>query len=92
MDPPDGLEHIWEWFVLIAPSLGMGAGLFQEIDAFCRLRRIEMCPWEVSMLWMLHAIQNTSRRDGTSNAAATTGTGVAAVMRGLRAKREETRA
>lgn len=74
--------------MFIAPSLGMGAGLFQEIEAFCRLRRIEMCPWEVSMLWMLHGIQNISRGEGKSSPAASTGSGVAAVMRGIKAKRE----
>lgn len=66
----------------------MGAGLFQEIDAFCRLMRVEMDPWEVSMLSLLHSVQNASRGDGGSSQSATTGTGVAAVMRGLKAKRE----
>ena len=66
----------------------MGAGLYQEIEAFCRLKRVEMDPWEVSMLSVLHSVQNASRGDGGSSTAATTGTGVAALMRGLKAKRD----
>lgn len=75
--------------MFIAPSLGMGAGLFQEIEAFCRVQRIEMSPWEVSMIWMLHGIQSASRGDRSQpSSGASTGAGVAAVMRGIKAKRD----
>lgn len=66
----------------------MGAGLFQEIDAFCRLRRIEMSPWDVSMIWIIHTVHNTSKNYGGRETGASTGAGVAAVLRGLKAKRE----
>lgn len=66
----------------------MGAGLYQEIEAFCRLKRVEMDPWEVSMLAMLNSIHSASRETGRSSPTATTGAGVAAVMRGLKAKKD----
>jgi len=83
---PEALAYLWEWFGDIAPSLGMGAGLFQEIDAYCRLTGVEMGAWDAAMLRVIFGAQQAAGAVKDERNA-TTGSGVVALMRGMQAKR-----
>ena len=56
---PLDTAHIWGWFqdLNAARSSGMAANplSFTEIDAYCRLNRLVMSPWEIGLLRQVDA-------------------------------------
>ena len=57
---PDCIAHVWLWFCQLSPkrAVGMAAGPIAslEIEAWARLHRIEMTPFEVTALEALDTV------------------------------------
>lgn len=46
-DMPQEYKYLWSWFVQIANAGDVG---FQTIEAFCRLKRVDLSPTEVDLI------------------------------------------
>lgn len=68
------MEHIWNWYEEMTEARGSdGFGpaelRFADIDAWSRLMRIDLTPWEVSTLRKLDAVFRgavAANRDGAT--------------------------
>lgn len=67
---PDAFAHIWDWFYELASRRTTGMSGFNpishmEVEAWARLRRIDVAPWEVRLLLQLDAVMlEVLRPDG----------------------------
>ena len=53
-DLPEALAYIWQWFIELQ---GHERLTHLEIDAWARLNKIEITPFELSVIWLLERIR-----------------------------------
>jgi hypothetical protein len=50
VEVPEEAEHLWNWFWEIRKGSEL---TFNEIEAYCRLNRLTLTPWEAGTLRMM---------------------------------------
>jgi hypothetical protein len=72
---PEEAQGFWEWFNLLSsrrqPGMGASPLTSMEIEAFCRLTRMELGPWEAELVLRLdNAILTTWNENRPKRSAA----------------------
>lgn len=95
------MAHVWSWFLDLRRSVGGGYGIipisYSEIDAYSRLLRVQMAPFEVQLIRLVDeacvAASSAEKKPTEGNlrasASAKDGHEVAELFRGLGAKKKK---
>lgn len=95
------MAHVWSWFLELRRSVGGGYGIvpisYSEIDAYSRLMRVQMSPFEVRLIRLVDeaCVAASSKKPNEptgklrNTASARVGGEVANLFRGLGAKKRK---